>query len=91
MLDINSSEDYLMESLKNFMPPQESSMDKSHISALEKLTPFLGKRMQIPTPQQNTTVVAGQQLKNMIDGEEDLQEIMKLENPDFSEDEFTRQ
>jgi len=29
MLDINSNEDFLMESLKNFRPPQERSLNQS--------------------------------------------------------------
>lgn len=80
MLDINSNEDFLMESLKDFKPPVEQSLDKTHISALEKIIPS-EKKSSIRAA--DAKVVAGVQMKNMMDNEQDLQEIMQLENPNY--------
>ena len=80
MLDINSSEDFLMESLKNFRPPPEKSLNQSQLSALDQIVASEHKSSLKPGDAQ---VVAGVQMKNMMDNEEDLKEIMQLENPNF--------
>lgn len=64
ILDINPSEDYLMDSLQNFKPPQESSMDKS-ISVF-------GDNRKDRTPRSSYLndphkVIAGVKLDKMID------------------------
>jgi len=50
------------------------------MSALEKIITSEHRSSLKPSDAQ---VVAGVQMKNMMDNEEDLQEIMQLENPNF--------
>ena len=77
MFDINSNEDFLMDSLKNFKPPKETSIDKSHISALENNLGFEGSQI-------TARVVAGVKLRNMVeDNQEDIDEIRQLQDPNF--------
>lgn len=83
MLDIDSGEDYLMESLKNFKPPEEKSMDKSKISALEQI--ISDKKATLN--QKDKEVVAGVKIINMVDGNQDYDELMQLENTNFILDE----
>jgi len=57
MLDIDVDEDFLMDSLKNFKPPEDNSFhNKSQLTALDGL----GLTRQ-------TEVLAGVKLRNMVD------------------------
>ena len=77
MMDINSSEDFLMDSLKNFKPPVEKSMDKSRLSVLENNIGFDSNAAA-------ARVVAGVKLKNMVeDNQTDIEEIRQLQDPNF--------
>jgi len=73
MLDIASDENFLMESLKNFKPPGDKSLDKSSLS------------INFPQnlPQElvsDNFVTSGLKLKQMMDpnSQEDINEIMAL-------------
>lgn len=72
MFDINSSEDYLMESLHNFKPPVEKSVDRS-ISVF-------GDKKEAVGPE----VIAGVKMRNMVeDHPDDINEIKELQDPNF--------
>ena len=75
MLDIASDENFLMESLKNFKPPGDKSLDKSNLS------------INFPQnlPQELVSegfVTSGLKLKQMMDpnSQEDINEIMALQD-----------
>ena len=84
MLDINSQEDYLMESLKNFKPPEGQMSDKSYISALEQTEPMGSLR------DADAKVLAGVKMRDMVGDKSDRQELMQLENTNFVLDEEFR-
>ena len=66
-----------MDSLKNFKPPLEKSVDKSHISALENNLGFDGNAAA-------ARVVAGLKMQNMVeDNQTDIDEIRQLQDPNF--------
>lgn len=70
MLDINSNEDYLMESLQNFKPPVDKSLDRS-ISVF-------GDKKEAPSHDPHR-VIAGVKMKNMVeDHVDDINEIKQL-------------
>lgn len=78
MFDIRSDDNYLMESLANFKPP-EISADKSGLSLLSK---HLGESQFMGQP--DKAVIAGLKLRNMVENTpEDLEEIRMLQDPNF--------
>ena len=88
LLDIDTSEDYLMEALKNFKPPVEPSMDKSQISALENQNLFgAGKNIDQPsgTESKDISVIAGLKMNKMVEADDskDIKELRELNNSNF--------
>ena len=66
-----------MDSLKNFKPPHEKTMDKSAISALEN-------NLGLDGAQATARVIAGVKMRNMVeDYQEDIDEIRQLQDPNF--------
>lgn len=70
MFEIDSNENYLMESLKNFKPPEEHSLDQSYISALEQMVSD-NKGGQGSLNQRDAQAVGGVKLNMMFDNERD--------------------
>ena len=72
MFDIASDENYLMESLQNFKPPEQSVTDKS--------MSVFGDRQETKSTATVPKVIAGVKIQNMVENNaDDLEEIREMQ------------